>query len=195
MKAKVSEVFYLIIKDLTPFLVAQSNQFEFGRTRKKPAWVTEEIIKIKALMPAASCRLITLVFNRRFKNRESVGKTYVSYTLRQHLYEIQILRRKIKSRPAYPIPFNKVWGMDLTFVDQKPILGIIEHHSRKSMGLVSLRQKTSVAILQAILALLESAPAPQFIRTDNEACFNSRLLKFAFWVHIPVNVNTYSGRS
>jgi hypothetical protein len=30
------------------------------RSRKKPDWVTDEIIKIKALMPHASCRIISL---------------------------------------------------------------------------------------------------------------------------------------
>ena len=124
--------------------------------------------------------MISLLFNHRFENKESVGKTFVNYTIRQNLYEIQILRKKIKSRPAHAIPFNKVWGIDLTFVQQKPVLGIVEHHSRKALGLVPLKQKTSIVILRTLLDILDHTPAPHYIRTDNEACFNSRLIKFGF---------------
>ncbi len=152
------------------------------RSRKKPDWVIHEIIKIKALMPHASCRIISLVFNKRFKNKESVGKTFVNYTILQNLYEIQILRKKIKSRPAHAVPFSKVWGIDLTFVQQKPVLGVIEHHSRKALGLIPLKQKSSIVILRALLNILDNTPAPQFIRSDNEICFNSKLMKFGFWV-------------
>ncbi|MEE9327440.1 MAG: hypothetical protein V3U71_09110 [Cocleimonas sp.] len=44
-------------------------------SQKKPQWVTDEVVRIKALMPHASCRIISLVFNQHFGNRESVGKT------------------------------------------------------------------------------------------------------------------------
>ena len=152
------------------------------RSRKKPQWVTNEVIKIKALMPKASCRIISLIFNQRHQQKETIGKTFVDYTIRNHLYEIQQQRKKIKAQPAYPIPFNKVWGMDITFVQEKPVLGIIEHHSRKALTLIPLKQKTSITILRRLLDILEVTPKPQYIRTDNEICFNSRLIKFAFWV-------------
>lgn len=111
------------------------------RSRKKPQWVIDEVIKIKALMPKASCRTISLIFNQRKKEKETIGKTFIAYTLRDHAYEVHILRKKIKSRPAYNIPFNKVWGIDITFVQEKPILGVIEHHSRKSLSLITSQTK------------------------------------------------------
>ncbi len=151
------------------------------RSRKKPQWVTNEVIKLKALMPNASCRTISYVFNQRHYKKETIGKTFVDYTIRKHLYEIQIERRKIKSKPAYNIPFNKVWGMDITFVQEQPILGIIEHHSRKA-SLIPLKQKTSIAILRRLLDILDTTPKPQYIRTDNEICFNSKLIKFGLWI-------------
>jgi transposase InsO family protein len=144
--------------------------------------VIDEVIKIKALMPTTSCRIISLIFNERHQSKETIGKTFVDYTLRNHQYEIQRERRKIKSKPAYQIPFNKVWGMDITFVQENPILGIIEHHSRKSLTLIPLKQKTSIAILRRLLDILETTPKPQYIRTDNEICFNSKLIMFGLWV-------------
>ena len=155
---------------------------EIARSRKKPQWVTNEVIKLKALMPTASCRTLSLVFNQRHHKKETIGKTFVDYTLRKHRYEIQIERRKIKSRPAHKIPFNKVWGMDITFVQEQPILGVIEHHSRKSLTLIPLKQKTSIAILRRLLDILDTTPKPQYIRTDNEICFNSKLIIFGLWI-------------
>jgi len=155
------------------------------RSRKKPQWVIDEVIKIKAIIPTASCRTIAIIFNQRYANhhpkQESIGKTFVGYTNRKYLYEIQIQRKKIKSRPAYQILFNKVWGMDITFVQQQPILGIIEHHSRKA-SLIPIKQKTSITILRTLLDILETTPKPKVIRTDNEICFNSKLIKLGLWI-------------
>lgn len=36
------------------------------RTQTKPAWVTQEAVRLKALMPDAGCRTLARVFNRRF---------------------------------------------------------------------------------------------------------------------------------
>ncbi|MEJ2610875.1 MAG: hypothetical protein P8179_12520 [Candidatus Thiodiazotropha sp.] len=45
-------------------------------------------------MPEASCRFLAATFNRRFRvaRQMSVGKTYVVETLKQHTYEIQMLK-------------------------------------------------------------------------------------------------------
>jgi len=37
------------------------NSKEITRSRKKPQWVVDDVIKIKALMPKASCRIISLI--------------------------------------------------------------------------------------------------------------------------------------
>lgn len=144
--------------------------------RKKPQWVINEIIKMQAYMPTLSCRQISEAFNQRF-NDISIGKSYVAYTIKAHYYHIQAQRKKLKNKPAYTIPFNKIWGMDLTFVNQQPVLGITEHHSRQCLQLIPLQQKTTVTILLALLSLLQHTPKPKMIRTDNEACFNSTLMK------------------
>ena len=52
-----------------------------GHRKSKPNWVKREIIRIKAHMPKAGCRLIADVFNRSFAVKEmTVGKTFV-YTV------------------------------------------------------------------------------------------------------------------
>jgi putative transposase len=153
--------------------------------RKKPDWVIKQVIQIKAFHSQAGCRAIATIFNSRFENHkitpETISKSFVANTIKNHLYDIQIIRRNIKSKPAHAIPFNKVWGIDLTFINEKPILGVIEHNSRKCLSLVTLKDKTSITILRKLLDILEHHPKPQFIRSDNEVCFNSKLIKFCLW--------------
>jgi transposase InsO family protein len=168
----------------------QANQH---RNRKKPGWVIKQVIQIKAFHSQAGCRAIANMFNSRFENHkitpETISKSFVANTIKNHLYDIKITRRNIKSKPAHTIPFNKVWGIpfnkvwgiDLTFINEKPILGVIEHNSRKCLSLVTLKDKTSITILRKLLDILEYHPKPQFIRSDNELCFNSKLIKFGLW--------------
>lgn len=145
-------------------------------TLKKPSWVKDEIIYIKAMMPKLSTRQVAHSFNARHEN-VSVGKTYVTYTLSKHKYEIQILSKNLKNKAPYKVKFNNTWGIDLTFVKEVPHLGVIEHHSRKVLELVPLQQKTSVNILLALLQILKYYPKPKSIRSDNESCFTSKLMR------------------
>jgi putative transposase len=66
-------------------------------------------------------------------------------------------------------------------VNEQPILGVIEHHSRKCLSLKSLKNKSSITILRGLLNVLEHHPKPKFIRSDNEICFNSKLIRFGLW--------------
>lgn len=149
-------------------------------TRKKPQWVIDEVIRIKAMDPSISHKRISHLFNTTHEDMH-IGKTFVGYTLKAHAYEIAVLRKELKSRPAHRVKFNRTWGIDLTFVNRQPILGVIEHHSRRVLALIPLRQKRSVNILLALLQLLKYYPAPKQIRTDNESCFTSRLMRFGLW--------------
>lgn len=152
------------------------------KNRPKPDWVKQEIIRSKAINPNLSCRLLSEVFNHRYAHAaESVSKSYVANILKCHRYEMLTLRKAMKSRTVHTIEFNKVWGMDLTFVNQQPILGLIEHHSRRVMMLKPLRNKSSITILRALLNILDHHPKPSFLRTDNEVCFNSKLIRFGLW--------------
>lgn len=159
------------------------------RNNKKPDWVIKELIKLKALMPNAGCRLIAHTFNRRFSDRKkmTVSKTYVSCTLKNHQYEIKIVKRKLKHKRPRALKLNKIWAMDLTFLrtkddTQSTVLGIIEHQSRLSISLTELKTKSSINILKVLISAIELFDKPESIRTDNEIVFTSRLVKFAFWL-------------
>ena len=111
------------------------------RTWAKPDWVKHEVLRLKALMPHTGCRKIADCFNRRFAEARqiTVGKTYVSNTIRQHYYEIQVLRKQIKNTKPKSVPKNLVWALDLTGKttldgQTRMILGIIEHASRAAVN-------------------------------------------------------------
>jgi len=56
-------------------------------------------LRLKALT-GAGCRTIEKLFNRLYARRRAitVSKSYVSYTIRNHRYEIDVLRRALKHR-------------------------------------------------------------------------------------------------
>ncbi|MFZ3089599.1 MAG: hypothetical protein WA240_03155 [Nitrospirota bacterium] len=161
----------------------------FYHCQPKPAWVRKEIIRLKALMPEAWCRYLASLFNRKYaavKNM-TVGKTFVSHVIQKHAYEIQILRKKIKNSRPKPLPKNLIWGMGITGKtdDHKNlhnILGIIEHKSRVSLGLTTLKDKASITILHFLLDIVESYGKPRALRTDNEPVFTSWLFRFSLWL-------------
>lgn len=154
----------------------------------KPAWVRQEVIRLKALMPLAGCRAISITFNRLFcaQRRTTVGKTFVSDLIRQHRYEIEVVRRRMKNRRPRPAPKNSVWAMDLTgtvTLDGKTrmVLGILEHASRAALRLEALPQKSSWTLLLQLLEAIRCYGKPRTVRTDNEAIFTSRILRAALF--------------
>ena len=106
------------------------------RSRTKPAWVRQEIIRLKACSPGMGCRQIAETFNRQFARRgESVGKTFVSGLLRASAYEIADLRRRTKHRIPRPQPRNRIWALDMTGNTdlsgrQRMLLGVLDHGTR-----------------------------------------------------------------
>jgi len=163
------------------------------KNRKKPEWIKKEIIKIKAINPNLSYRLIANIFNYKYP-KYYVGKTFISYTLKNHQYEILQFRKRIKNQIPLHIKFNQTWAMDLTFINKYPILGVIEHNSRKLLSLIPLKDKTSISILKVVLNILEKYPKPKYIRTDNERCFNSKIIRYSLWFlgikHQKTNINS-----
>ena len=148
-----------------------------------------EVIRLKAMMPENSCGKIADIFNRRFaRNKQmTVSKTFVNETIRKHKYEIQILRKDIKNRKPKGVQHNLVWGIDLTGKTDangnlNHILGIVEHKSRRNLGLVVLKDKASITILRTLLDVIELYGKPKFLRTDNESVFTSRLFRFCLWL-------------
>ncbi len=161
----------------------------YCRTQAKPPWVTREIVRLKALMPAAGCRTVAHAFNRRHaaSRRITVGKSFVADTIRRHRYEIERERRHIKHRVPSAMPCSRVWGMDLTGKTDGQgrlhmILGLLDHGSRSLMKLAALPDKRSWTLLGHLFLAIGRHGKPHALRTDNESCFTSRLFRVALWL-------------
>ena len=156
-----------------------------ARNRPKPPWVRRELIRLKAWSPELSCRTLAEVFNRQFAERGvSVGKTYVATTLRGAKADIVRLRRTLKHRVPKAMPRNRVWALDLTGKPdvsgrQQIVLGLLDHGSRACLRLQALTDKRSMTILLELIVAFRRFGLPKRLRVDNEACFNSRLMRSA----------------
>ena len=155
----------------------------------KPRWVKQEIIRLKALMPAAGCRSIAHHFNRRWKphRQMTVSKTYVADTIRRNQYLIYTARRKKKHRIPRPMGRNRVWGCDLlvkTDASGQPhlALAILAHASRACLRLQRLADNSSWRLLQELVHAVKQYGRPHFVRTDNEAVLVSRTFRFGLWL-------------
>ena len=140
-------------------------------------------------MPHSGCRKIADCFNRRFESTRqmTVGKSYVSDTIRQHYYEITVLRRQIKNAKPKAVPCNLVWALDLTGKtthDGKTclVLAILEHASRAALSLETLHSKSSWTLVAKIIAAIKRYGKPKMLRTDNEPIFTSRILRCALFL-------------
>ena len=152
-------------------------------SRKKPPWVQEEVIKLKALMPHEGCRTIASAFNaRNTRKGETVGKTYVAEVLKRHASRVLKLQRDIKNRRRVQGQRNLVWGMDLTFLThhcETPVLGIMDHGTRALLCLRPLVDRSTTGLLRVLLDVMEHCGRPRFLRTDNETLFTSRRMRLA----------------
>lgn len=173
----------------------------YCRTQSKPPWVTKEIIRLKALMPGVSCRELANIFNRRFavSRRMTVEKTCVADKIRKHRHEIEIERRRIKHRVPPALPRNLVWGLDLTGKTDSQgklhmILGLLDHGSRGLLTLAALPDKCSWTLLGHLFLAIGKYGKPRAVRTDNEACFTSRMFRIVLalaGIGLPVAERTH----
>lgn len=109
------------------------------RNQAKPLWVKKEIIRLAAFMPESGCRKIADSFNAHYEHDKYtpmiVGKTLVGQTIKQHQYDISMLRNHCKHRIPKKMNNNIIWATDLTTVtdsqkQQNLVLGILDHGSR-----------------------------------------------------------------
>jgi putative transposase len=158
---------------------------QLQRFNPKPPWVRKEVIRLRALMPLAGCRTISLTFNHLWRQRRdmmTVGKSFVANVVPESQHEILIARRRIRSRKPRAMPPNLAWALDLTFLPEgeKPpaVLGIVDHGTRLCVAMCHLERRTSIAVLRVLLDAIEHLGRPRVLRTDNEALFTSRLFRF-----------------
>ena len=158
-----------------------------GYSQRKPAWITAEVLRLKAHLGKAGCRTIAYTFNRLHKNTR-VGKTFVAEAIKHNQYQLSCIKRDIHNSAPCTVSINAVWGLDLSFkTDQhnklNNILGVIDHGSRLAVSLTTVINKRSWTILGHLCLAIGKYGKPKAIRTDNENIFNSivfrTLLKLA----------------
>lgn len=131
------------------------------------------------------CRKLADVFNRQFAERGvSVGKMHVADVLRHATSDILHLHRTLKHRVPKAMPRNRVWALDLTGKadlsgHQRMVLGLLDHGTRACLRLSVLTDKRSITIIAELLVAFRRFGLPKRLRVDNEACFNSRLMRGA----------------
>jgi len=147
-------------------------------SQRKPQWVGPKVTHLKVLMPNAGCRQIADTFNRLYASKQvTIGKTFVAKWIKSHAVAILRARASMKNRPGRQGPRGLTLATDITFHQQQPVLGVIDHSgTRALLALVHLRNRTTIGILRVLLDVFEKYGTPRFLRTDNEAVFTSRLM-------------------
>jgi len=155
------------------------------RCARKPPWVRDEVLRLKALMPDEGCRHIADCFNRRFEERRgiSVGKTFINDAIRENQLVLLRMRQHLKHRIPRPMPINRVWAIDLTGKGdaqgfRHTLMGVVDHGSRACLLLKRIKDRSSWGLLVEIAGLIQRYGCPKAIRTDNEAVFTSLMFKF-----------------
>jgi transposase InsO family protein len=156
-----------------------------GRNRRKPDWVREEVLRLKALMDVG-CRKIASSFNHLHAHRgETVGHSFVATLVQSEAEEILRLRREIKHRKPGRLPSHLIWALDLTFLpgpgDSRAVFGLVDHGSRLCLSLRELRDRSTIGVLRLLLDAFECFGRPRTLRTDNEPAFTSRLFRLVLW--------------
>lgn len=147
-------------------------------TRKKPDWVVQEVLRLKALMGKnAGCRKVAETFNRLHAPHR-VGKSFDSDTVRNHQYALLNITRELRDQRPAPMRVNRVWGLDLTFVRDhqgtpRPVLGVVDHGSRVCTQLAAVVNKRSWTLIGHLCLAIGQHCKPSAIRTDNELVFKS----------------------
>lgn len=87
--------------------------------------------------------------------------------------------QRIRVHPAPSAsPTHRIWGMDITYVHQCPVLGILDHGSRFAVSLTPLVNKSAWILLGHLFIAIGKYGKPKAIRTDNEPVFVSQRISF-----------------
>lgn len=163
------------------------------RVRRKPDWVLQEVLRLKALMPHHGVRRIAMTFNRlQAATSATVGKSFVANAIAANQCAIVALRCELRSREPRPVKVNAIWAMDLSFhrdkvqgrgeEKQHAIVGILDHGSRLGTHLVVAVNRTSWTLLGHLCLAMGRHGKPKRLRTDNEAIFTSFTFRAFLWL-------------
>jgi transposase InsO family protein len=153
------------------------------RNAPKPPWVTQEVLRLRALS-GRGCLKVAEMFNRRHAdNGMTVGKSFVAKTIKKHSCQLLLLERGIRNAKPRHVPRNLIWGIDLTQVrldktTAVPVLGMIDHGSRACLNLQHLADLSTIGVLEVLLAAMKRFGKPKVIRSDNGSIFTSHLFRW-----------------
>lgn len=157
-----------------------------ARNNKKPDWVVDEVIRLKAYLPRAGSITLAHTFNRihGVAKNTTVSKSYVAYTVRANLLAIVRLRREGKHAAPRAVARNAVWGIDITGKTDSSgklhmIFGAIDHGTRHIVSLRVLANKSSWTLLGHLCLAIGHFGKPRTVRTDNESIFTSFVFRSA----------------
>ena len=152
--------------------------------QRKPDWVVHELVRLKALMPDAGCRRVADVFNRNFAatRRMTVSKSYVACVLVRERYAIEMERQRMRRKKPFNPARNAVWAIDLTGKQDTlgqihPILGIIDHGTRRLLTLDSPVNKCAWTLLGHLFLAIGKYGKPRALRSDNERIFTGKAFR------------------
>lgn len=155
--------------------------------RAKPVQAREALLQIVLEAPDASCHVIADRINRDHVEKGwPVGETYVSEFLREFRQWRAAPQRHTHSIDS-ACAVNRVWAIDLAQhcvepQTQHPMLGILDHGSRRMLTLRPLLDRSSITIFRLLLEATEHFGRLRAIRTDNEAIFTSWVFAFALQI-------------
>ena len=156
------------------------------RTRPKPHWFGDEIVRMRAFAPRLGYKKLAEAFNRRFADEfgVSISASTVRRILIKRRADVIALRREVRNRVPREVPKNSTWGLDLTTVTdttktQRRVLGLVDHGTRACLALSELRDRRTLTILRAIIAAIRQLGFPTRIRVDNDPSLKSALMRAA----------------
>ncbi len=159
------------------------------RTRAKPRWVGDEIVRMKAFGPRLGYVKLAEAFNRRFVDEfdMNVSASTVRRILIKRRADVLALRREIRNRVPRVVARNWTWGLDLTTVTdvtqaQRLVLGIVDHGTRACIALRELSDKRTLTVLREIVEAIRQFGLPTKIRVDNDPSLKSALMRAALGV-------------
>jgi putative transposase len=166
---------------LDPLIAKQ--RASWHRTRAKPPWVGDELVRMKAFGKNLGYKKLADAFNRRFVDAlsMSVAPSTVRRILIKRRADVIALRREVRNRVPRTVHRNSTWGLDLTTVTdmtkrQRLVLGLVDHGTRACISLTELADKRSLTLLREIVAAIRQFGVPKTIRVDNDPSLKSRLM-------------------
>jgi putative transposase len=157
-----------------------------ARNNRKPQWVVDEVIRLKAFLPRAGSITLAATFNRLHgaTRKTTVSRSYVVYTVRANLLAIAPLRRDAKHAVPRGVARNTEWGIDMTGNTNAAgklhsIFAVIDHGTRHVVSLRALANKSSWILLGHLCMAIGRYGKPTAIRSNNERAFTSRVFRSA----------------